>query len=191
VTDISQVKRDLDAWEEKIRRRYPDWKSLKVPAIQPMRLKRTGVGVWHVHNAVRGFYDVTVLDGFWQEVVGVGMGNVDITRIGIPKGGAPGKGKKGWRSGRPTGGRLAVARYLAKNLAAYAGKNLGDAPLNKKRYWQSAGVTEPDVMRVPVPSTWGGLIAWVRDICKGYGWRFDADRFWLSECGMFGRYATF
>lgn len=191
VTDIRQVKRDLDAWEEKVRVRYPDWKSLKVPAIQPKRLKRTGVAVWHVHNAVRGYRDVTVLDGFWQEVVGAGMGNVDITRIGISKGGVPGKGKKGWRSGRPPGGRLAVAKYLSKNLAAYAGTNLESAPLNKKRYWQSAGVDEPDVMRVPLPTTWAGLISWVRDICNGYGWRFDPARFWTSDCGMFGRYATF
>lgn len=191
VTDISRVKRDLDLWEEKIRRRYPEWKSLKVPAIQPKRLKRTGVAVWHVHNAVRGYYDVTVLDGFWQEVVGGKMGNVDITRIGFPKGGVPGKGKKGWRSGRPTGGRLAVAKYLSKNLAAYAGTNLESAPLNKKRYWQSAGIAEPDVVRVPVPTTWGGLIEWVRAMCEGYGWRWDPSRFWTSDDGMFGRYATF
>lgn len=88
-------------------------------------LERQDRGAWHIHLAVHGRQVYDVVRALWHEVVGAGMGNIDVQN---PKGNHAGKVKE-WP-------RHKLAAYISK----YIGKDAEDSELNAKRYWSSRGI---------------------------------------------------
>lgn len=115
-------------------------------------------GAWHIHCAVHGYQSAEVLRAIWYEIVGRGMGNVDMQ----------GPRSKGARKAR---GVHQIADYLSK----YIGKEVDESALNKKRYWSSKGIVVPE--RVTL-GTWDsedidealtGAFRWLAENCNMQG----------------------
>jgi hypothetical protein len=131
VTDIEQVRRDRERFCDVVQAKYPGWKYLGIYEVQPKRLKRTGVAVWHTHMAVAGWQDVDFLRATWREIVG--EGNIQVE--------PPKKGKGDTR--------LAMARYMSPYLMKAVGEDEG-WEMNKKIYYHSKNVIDPPVETVEV-----------------------------------------
>jgi hypothetical protein len=131
VTDIDQVRRDREKFCNEVQSRIPEWKYLGVYEVQPKRLKRTGVAVWHTHMAVVGWQDVRLLREVWKGIVG--DGNIQVE--------PPKKGKGDTR--------LAMARYLGKYLMKAVCED-DEWELNRKIYFHSKNVIDPPVEQVEV-----------------------------------------
>lgn len=131
VTDIEQARRDRARFCDEVQAAIPGWKYLGVYEVQPKRLKRTGVAVWHSHLAVVGRQNVQLLRAIWQGIVG--RGNIDVAE--------PRKGK-----GDP---RLSNARYVGKYLTKAADED-SDWELNRKIYYHSKNMVDPPAELVEV-----------------------------------------
>ena len=114
-------------------------------------LERQERGAWHIHLAVHGRQVYDVVRALWHQVVGVGMGNIDVQN---PKGNHAGKVKE-WP-------RHKLAAYISK----YIGKDAEDSELNAKRYWASRGID----IALPV----SGQFASLDDALRfAFGWICD------------------
>lgn len=131
VTDIEQARRDRERFCDEVQGKVPGWKYLGVYEVQPKRLKRTGVAVWHTHIAVDGWQNIPLLRETWRGIVGEGNIQVEPPRR---------------RKGDP---RLAMARYLGKYLTKAADEDAG-WELNRKIYFHSKNMVDPPVEQIEV-----------------------------------------
>lgn len=131
VTDIEQARRDREMFCDQVQEKIPGWKYIGVYEVQPKRLKRTGVAVWHSHLAVEGWQQTDLLREIWRGIVGEGNIHVRPPRR---------------RKGDP---RLSVARYLGKYLTKAADED-SDWELNRKIYYHSKNMVDPPAERIEV-----------------------------------------
>ncbi len=99
---------------------------------EPHRGGGVNDGGLHVHLAVNGFYDVTILRECWWSVVGEGQGNVQVE--------GPNRRRRFTGKLRPKDTGY-VARYLCK----YISKSFFDSPRapGRHRYWISRRLSVP------------------------------------------------
>jgi hypothetical protein len=131
VTDIEQARRDRERFCDEVQAKIPGWRYLGVYEVQPKRLKRTGVAVWHSHLAVDGWQQISLLRETWRGIVGEGNIQVEPPRK---------------RKGDP---RLAMARYLGKYLTKAADEDT-EWQLNRKIYFHSKNMVDPPDERIEV-----------------------------------------
>ena len=131
VTDLERARRDREKFCDEVQEKIPGWKYLGVYEVQPKRLKRTGVAVWHSHLAVEGWQQIALLRDVWRGIVG--EGNIQVE--------PPRRGK-----GDP---RLSIARYLGKYLTKAADED-SEWQLNRKIYFHSKNMVDPPDERIEV-----------------------------------------
>lgn len=114
-------------------------------------------GAWHVHFAIQGFKDVRILRRLWLSIVKQVGGNVDISRM-------------------PT-----RTHRLCAYLVKYIAKNIEAVGLNKKRYWSSKGIPNPEKNRFYMHSrNIEGMLKEVAELCAFLGLNSSP---WLSPDG--------
>lgn len=114
-------------------------------------------GAWHVHLAIRGFKDVRVLRRLWLSIVRGSGGNIDISR-------KPAK-------------IHALARYLAK----YVSKNCDEVGYNKKRYWRSDSIGDPEKVRFYLHAkNVSDALCEVIEVCLALGMSDPRKTLWVS-----------
>lgn len=152
VTDYIEANATLTKFLAICRREWGDeFKFAAVPEIQPRRLARTGVAVWHFHLALRGFWNIDKLRGFWWRAIGEKVafsaegkpvllevsetpGNVDITSPRVR-----GQVRRQWAIDR-------LAGYLAK----YVGKSIGENNLQGHPSYRGTRGLHPELNRYVV-----------------------------------------
>lgn len=115
VLDKARLKKDFDT----LRRRLGKVRGFQYVAVAE-RQKR---GSWHLHIALKGRQNYSVLRSIWWSIVGDGNGNIDVRN-----------------PFREKGLRHKLASYLSK----YITKDFAEHALNEKRYWTSRGVVIPE-----------------------------------------------
>jgi hypothetical protein len=141
VTDYAESRRHFARFVAMCRKEWPTFRYVAAPEVQPERLERTGVAVWHWHVAVRGFVNYDKLRGLWWRAIGCRVvwssegkpvlsdrsetpGNVQGVSARVR-----GRQRRSWASDR-------LAGYLAK----YIGKSIGSADVDGKSYSVSRGL---------------------------------------------------
>ena len=111
ITDREKALKDLQEFERRVRRCYPNWKSAGTWEKQQR-------GALHCHLGISGFYDVKVLRRLWRRTVG--EGNIDIAFKPDGKGNAQTK----------------LACYMSK----YIGKDMDQREFGEHRYHRSRDI---------------------------------------------------
>lgn len=137
VQDRDLVLKHFDAFRRRVGAVLGDWRYVAV-------LERQERGAWHVHMGThklprtftRGGHKVKswdLLRSIWRSVTGELGGNFDEAQR-----------SKRWGGKRSFTSAASIARYIA----AYVGKDMLDAGLNRKRFSASKGVDVPPAYRV-------------------------------------------
>lgn len=133
VQDREKVKGDFKRFLRLLRA------SLKRQWVYVAVLERQTRGAFHIHCAVKGWQEISVIRRCWYQALGgTGFevkedapGQVDVTN---PKTSRDGKSGRSWRSARLAG---YITKYLEKTFEDFQDSE-------KKRYWHSADLKVPD-----------------------------------------------
>lgn len=161
VLDKERAKADFSRFVQSVHSERPEWKYLAV-------FERQSRGAWHVHIATAGFQDVNFLREKWLAVVGQGSLNAR----------AP-------RQTKVKNARVAMANYLSK----YIGKDVKAWKLNKKNYFHSKNVTEPEPEKVFVEIGEISIEDFARALVQAEGDEVQYE--WIDPSGERGRVSSF
>ena len=149
VTDYAQADAALTRFINMCKREWPTaWQFTAVPEIQESRAATTGFRVWHFHLALRGWWNIKKLRGFWYRALGCRViWSADGSPVLADQSVTPGSvnisdPKRGGR-GRRVWAVASIASYLAK----YVGKSMASEDLGGKPSYRSTRGLHPVVER--------------------------------------------
>jgi hypothetical protein len=109
----------------------------RAPKFDPVwTLERQENGQWHIHAAIRGFYDVKWFRAAWYDCLNTALGrSLDNTRGSD----TPGQVDVTYKPG-PGGSKKRASIKIAGYIAKYVAKNTDEIGFNKKGYHHGRGV---------------------------------------------------
>lgn len=140
MTDRELLKAHFKDFVRRVRKAIPGWQYVAV-------MEKQGRGAYHIHCAVSGFQKIKILRRCWYQALGGSgaetgdqtPGQIDVTsprnKLGIPT-------AREWKSDK-------LAGYLTK----YLEKTFTESDTEKRRYWQSADIHQPEKERIWLGST--------------------------------------
>ena len=123
-------------------------------------------GALHLHVAVANRQDYKLLWSVWHRVVGEGQGRVHVT----------------------SGNKKASVNRIAAYISKYIAKSFLNGELNKRRYWSSKGIGEPEKTIHLLRKDWdfAQVLTYIVEICKDKGVPFNLTYSWCQvEKGLF------
>lgn len=159
---------DRKEFERRVKRIYPHYVAITVEERQTKRGEAEGnEGTWHLHTAVRDWFDVRIMRNLWQEVIG-----------------EPGRVHVGFK---PDGRGNAYTK-LASYMSKYMGKEMGEGLEEKHRYHVCGDVNRPVRQRFNVAL--GAPINTELEMAVGVGNDLfpSGCRFWFSPICAEGKY---
>lgn len=172
VQDREKVKADLKEFLRLVRKRYEDFKYVAVPELQER-------GAFHIHIAVKGFFDINYLRACWYRAIGGNVGDTGDSTLGqiditSPKEKKWGSRSESWRSKE-------LARYLTK----YLHKTFDASQFDKKRYWSARDLKKPPVVRfwLCASNMYEAIPELINRLVFSDGLNEDDFSMWISEGG--------